>query len=77
MPSEIGSWSWRENSVRFVGSRPRKEGADSPIVGQPTLVNAAPLGASKLPERDFWLMTALYEWPVTWELCVSNFLAQY
>jgi hypothetical protein len=34
MPSEIGSWSWRENSVRFVGSRPRKEAADRPIVGR-------------------------------------------
>ena len=31
MPSEIGSWRRRENSVKFVGSRPRKEGPDKPL----------------------------------------------
>ena len=31
MPSEIGSWRRRENSVKFVGSRPRKQGADRPF----------------------------------------------
>ena len=31
MPSEIGSSRRRENSVKFVGSRPRKEGADRPL----------------------------------------------
>ncbi len=31
MPSEIGSWRRRENSVKFVGSRPRKHRADRPF----------------------------------------------
>jgi hypothetical protein len=31
MPSEIGSWRRHENSVRFVGSRPREEGPLNPF----------------------------------------------
>src|SRR5690348_10523813 len=34
MPSGIGSWSRRENSGRFVGSRPREE-RRGPVSGQP------------------------------------------
>jgi hypothetical protein len=33
MLGEIGSWGRHENSVGFVGSRPREEGADKPIFG--------------------------------------------
>ena len=40
MLSEIGSWRRHENSVRFVGGKPREEGNDKPIFAD--LVNATP-----------------------------------
>jgi Tol biopolymer transport system component len=53
MLSEIGSWRRHENSVRFVGSRPREEGADSPI-RQQILVTSVASGNSGLSEM--WLV---------------------
>src|SRR6202011_1783797 len=43
MPSEIGSCRRRENSVRFVGSRPHEEGPTRQFRSWRTLVNGMPL----------------------------------